>query len=105
MGNRASYMAAPASCASKLGTTARPKVTTHFIQIPWGQVIPATTSNQESQPPSTNLTTFNADRRSGINSRYNSITADTSVQPYPVNYSETGVPLGNVCYAPYAACP
>lgn len=55
--------------------------------------------------PSTNLTTFNADTRSGINSRYNTITADTSVEPYPVNYSETGVPLGNVCYSPYTACP
>jgi hypothetical protein len=55
--------------------------------------------------PSTNLTTFNADTRSGINSRYNTITADTSVEPYPVNYSETGTPLGNVCYSPYTACP
>jgi hypothetical protein len=55
--------------------------------------------------PSTNLTTFNADTRSGINSRYDTITTDTSVEPYPVNYSEAGVPRGNVCYPPYTACP
>jgi hypothetical protein len=56
-------------------------------------------------PPPTNLSTFNSDTRSGINSRYTTITVNTSVEPYAVNYSETGVPLGNVCYSPYTACP
>ena len=55
--------------------------------------------------PSMNLTTFNDATRAGINSRYNTITTNTSVEPYPVSYSETGVPLGNVCYSPYTACP
>ncbi len=54
--------------------------------------------------PSTNLTTFNTDTRAGINSRYNTIATDTSVQPYPANSSETGVPLGNVNYSPYTPC-
>jgi hypothetical protein len=54
--------------------------------------------------PSTDLTTFNSDTRSGINSRYSTITSDTSVEPYAVNYSETGVPLGNVNYSPYVPC-
>lgn len=40
---------------------------------------------------------------------YSQIITASQVQPYPVNYSETGTFLGNINgninYAPYASCP
>jgi hypothetical protein len=43
--------------------------------------------------------------RSGLDSRYNQIGADSQVEPFAVNVSETGEFLGNINYAPYASCP
>jgi hypothetical protein len=55
--------------------------------------------------PGTNITTFVNDSRSNLNGLYTQIGADASVEPYPVNYSETDVFLGNINYAPYTTCP
>jgi hypothetical protein len=60
---------------------------------------------QQVAPPGADLNTFANAARSGLNSRYSQIVAATSVEPFPVNDSETGTFLGNINYAPYATCP
>jgi hypothetical protein len=55
-------------------------------------------------PPGTNTSNFNTDTTNGINADLTAIFNAASVEPYPVNYSETGVPLGKVNYSPYASC-
>jgi hypothetical protein len=55
-------------------------------------------------PPGTDIATFDTATRNGINADYTAIGSAFSVEPYPVNYSETGVPLGNINYSPYASC-
>jgi hypothetical protein len=55
--------------------------------------------------PGADLGQFGTDTRNGLNNLYGQITAASLVEPYPVNYSETGTPLGNINYAPYASCP
>ena len=59
---------------------------------------------QQTAAPGANLNTFATNTSSGINSRLGTVQSAFSVQPYPVNYSETGTPLGNINYAPYTAC-
>jgi hypothetical protein len=40
-----------------------------------------------------------------LNSILAQINSDSAVEPYPVNYNETGHPLGNINYGPsYASC-
>jgi hypothetical protein len=57
-------------------------------------------------PPNTNLEQFVQATTSGLQSRVNGIDTMTKAQPYPVNYSETDEPLGNINYdAPYVECP
>ena len=60
---------------------------------------------QQVAPPGADLNAFANAARSGLNSRYAQIFAATSVEPFPVNDSETGTFLGNINYAPYATCP
>jgi len=55
-------------------------------------------------PPGTNMTTFVNNSRSTLNGLYTQVGADASIEPYPVNHSETGVSLGNINYAPYTSC-
>jgi hypothetical protein len=59
---------------------------------------------QQVAAPGANLNTFATNTNSGINSRFSTVQSDSAVEPYPVNYSETGTPLGNINYAPYTAC-
>ena len=61
---------------------------------------------QQIALPGANLSTFSTNVQSGITSRLNAIgTAATQEDPpWPVNYSESNVPLGNINYAPYTAC-
>lgn len=42
--------------------------------------------------------------QNGTTGLYSKILSDSANEPFPVNYSETNVPLGNINYAPYAAC-
>ena len=57
--------------------------------------------------PGTDATQFGQDTRTGLNTRYDQIVAQSRtsgnppVEPYPVNYSETGQALGSINYAPY----
>jgi hypothetical protein len=60
---------------------------------------------QQVAPPGADLNAFANAARSGLNSRYTQIVVATSVEPFPVNDSETGTLLGNINYAPYATCP
>ncbi len=56
--------------------------------------------------PNSNLSQFDQATGSGLQSRGTNIENLTSAQPYPVNYSETNQPLGNVNYdEPYVGCP
>jgi hypothetical protein len=58
--------------------------------------------------PGTTATTFDNATSDALNNSstgiYAKILADFSVEPYPVNYSEIDVFLGNINYAPYTAC-
>jgi hypothetical protein len=54
--------------------------------------------------PGTNLSTFLATVRAGISSRFSTVQAASMVEPFPVNDSEVGSPLGNINYAPYTVC-
>jgi hypothetical protein len=60
---------------------------------------------QQVAPPGANLQQFANATLAGLNSRYSQILASTSVEPFPVNDSETGIFLGNINYAPYTPCP
>jgi hypothetical protein len=62
---------------------------------------------QQFAAPNTDLISWASNVvRSGANSRYNQIFAETfGVEPFPVNDSETGTFLGNINYVPYASCP
>ncbi|MGH9512210.1 MAG: hypothetical protein ACRD2U_08740 [Terriglobales bacterium] len=60
---------------------------------------------QQIAIPGADLVQFANLTKSGLVARYNQVFADTSVEPYPVNDSETGTFLGNINYAPYATCP
>jgi hypothetical protein len=55
--------------------------------------------------PSANKEQFDTDSGVGVASRFQQIGTLTAQQPHAVNYSESGAPLGNVNYAPYANCP
>jgi hypothetical protein len=55
--------------------------------------------------PSANKEQFDTDSGAGLTSRFQQIDTAFKQQPYAVNFSESGAPLGNVNYAPYANCP
>jgi hypothetical protein len=56
----------------------------------------------------TSATTFDNATSDGLQNSstgiYAKILAAFSVEPFPVNYSETDIFLGHINYAPYAAC-
>jgi hypothetical protein len=54
--------------------------------------------------PGTNLTMFNGDTQAGLNTRYGQIFSASILEPFPVNFSEGGISLGGVNYAPYVPC-
>jgi hypothetical protein len=54
--------------------------------------------------PATNVPQFDQDARDGINARYSSIASATAIEPFPVNFSESGAFLGNINYLPYTTC-
>jgi hypothetical protein len=60
---------------------------------------------QQVAAPGADLNQFANTTLSGLNSRYAQIAAATSIEPFPVNDSETGTFLGNINYAPYTSCP
>lgn len=60
---------------------------------------------QQIALPGADINTFANNAKSGIDSRFTTVGSATAVEPYPVNYSETGTSLGNVNYGPsYGSC-
>jgi hypothetical protein len=59
---------------------------------------------QQIAAPGANLTTFGNNTKAGIDSRFSTVGSAFAVEPYAVNYSETGQALGNINYAPYGSC-
>lgn len=59
----------------------------------------------QTASPGANLAQFASDASAGLNTRYNQIFADASVEPFAVNRSEAGTLLGDINYAPYSSCP
>ena len=60
---------------------------------------------QQVAPPGASISTFANNAKSGIDSRFSTVQSATAVEPYPVNYSETGASLGNINYGPsYGSC-
>lgn len=60
---------------------------------------------QQVASPGDNLTQFASNTRGGLDTRYDQIKTDSEVEPFAVNESEMGTPLGDINYAPYASCP
>ena len=75
-----------------------------FYSNSMGSNNPGDYLEQQVASPGSNLTTFINSTTEGIGVRFGAITSAFLVEPFPVNYSETGTPLGIVCYAPYTAC-
>ncbi len=61
---------------------------------------------QQIAVPGADLNTFNTNVQSGITSRFNDVSSAVSHEdpPWPVNYNENNIALGNINYAPYTAC-
>jgi len=59
---------------------------------------------EQTAPPGADLNTFANNSTSGITGRLSTVKSTSEVQPYPVNYSEANVFLGNINYAPYTSC-
>jgi hypothetical protein len=59
---------------------------------------------QQIATPGADPGQFATNTQSGINSRLSTIQSATAVEPFPVNYSETGTLLGYINYAPYTTC-
>lgn len=57
-------------------------------------------------PPGSNFLTFEQGTASAMQAQLNQLQAlYEAFEPYPVNYSASGTPLGNINYAPYTSCP
>jgi hypothetical protein len=56
-------------------------------------------------PPNTSLSGFDNATGQQVQNRLTTVDGLTHQEPYPVNYTATGTPLGNVNYSPYANCP
>lgn len=54
--------------------------------------------------PGKNLIEFRQETNNDIGSQHATVESLVNQQPYAVNYSADGTPLGNVNYAPYATC-
>jgi hypothetical protein len=60
---------------------------------------------QQVAVPGTSQQSFLNNVRTGLNACYNRIFTAMSVEPFPINDSESGSFLGNINYAPYTSCP
>ena len=65
---------------------------------------PAVLVETRVAPPGTELMEFNTNTQMELLARYAQILAAAQVEPFPVNYSETGQVLGGVNYEPYTPC-
>jgi hypothetical protein len=60
---------------------------------------------QQVALPGAAINTFANNAKSGIDSRFSTVQSASVVEPYPLNYSETGTSLGNINYGPsYGSC-
>jgi hypothetical protein len=55
--------------------------------------------------PGADQSAFNAQTRDTLTSIYATIGSAAAVEPFPVNYSQTAVSLGNINFSPYIPCP
>jgi hypothetical protein len=75
-----------------------------FYSISLNSNNPGDYLEQQVGPPTQSASEFADNTMSGINSRLSSIVSASEVEPYPVNWSESGSSLGNINYAPYTSC-